>query len=73
MLLEQEFISVLKEIKESNEKHVLVITEIKNKLIVYQHFDDAYKVRSIENKLNELLELTDCVRITLTSQIKDDL
>jgi hypothetical protein len=65
MLLEQEFVAILKEIKEDTEKHILVINEIKNKLIVYQHFEDANKVRSIEKKLMELLELTDSVRITL--------
>jgi hypothetical protein len=65
---EQEFIQILKEIEESTEKQILVITEIKNKLIVYQHFDDAFKVRSIEKKLIELL---DSARVQLTLPHKD--
>lgn len=70
---EQEFIQILKEIKEDAEKHILGISEIKKKLIVYQHFEDAVKVRSIEIKLMELLELTDSVQLTLSTQIKKDL
>jgi hypothetical protein len=59
MYLDQELTPILSEMKEVTVKHLELITEIKNKLITSQHFDDAQRIRSLEKKLIELLELTD--------------